>query len=105
MATLFVAFGTNPVVRSSTALTFFEWKAPAAKADADVLSSLLAVYGVRDIFMGFALYSAAIWGTSKSLGWTMIAAIRVAFADGYVCFLHGQWEWNHWGLRADGGRC
>jgi hypothetical protein len=92
-----VGFGINAIVRPTNALTFFEWDAPVAKADADVLNGLLAVYGVRDIFMGLALYSAAIWGTKKSLGWTMIAASGVAFADGYVCYLHGRGQMNHWG--------
>ncbi|KAK3356741.1 hypothetical protein B0T25DRAFT_138637 [Lasiosphaeria hispida] len=96
-ATLFVGFGINAIVRPANALTFFEWSAPEAQADADVLSGLLAVYGVRDIFMGLALYSAALWGTNKSLGWTLVAASGVAFADGYICYLHGQGEWNHWG--------
>lgn len=97
IATLFVGFGVNAIVRPTNALTFFEWEAPATKADADVLNGLLAVYGVRDIFMGLALYSAGICGTRKSLGWTLIAASSVASADGYVCYLHGQGEWNHWG--------
>ncbi|OIW28727.1 hypothetical protein CONLIGDRAFT_390539 [Coniochaeta ligniaria NRRL 30616] len=97
LATLWIGFGINAIVRPANALTFFEWNPPASKADADVLNGLLAVYGVRDIFMGLALYSAAVWGTKKSLGWTMIAASAVAFADGYICSVHGQGQWNHWG--------
>ncbi|KAJ9151511.1 hypothetical protein NKR19_g4915 [Coniochaeta hoffmannii] len=97
LATVFVGFGINAIVRPANALSFFEWTPPTTKADLDVLNGLLAVYGVRDIFMGLALYSAAIWGSKKSLGWTMIAASGVAFADGYICYLHGQGQMNHWG--------
>lgn len=53
--------------------------------------------GVRDIFMGIAIYSAALFGTKKSLAWTLIAASGVAFADGAVCFSFGNGHWNHWG--------
>ncbi|KAK4640070.1 hypothetical protein QC761_603710 [Podospora bellae-mahoneyi] len=96
-ATLFVGFGINAILRPEHALTFFEWTLPANIADAETVSSLTAVYGVRDIFMGLALYSAAIWGTKKSLGWTLIAASAVAFADGCICYTHGQGHGNHWG--------
>lgn len=96
-ATIFVGFGINAIVRPAHALTFFEFSPPAGAADAQLVDSLLAVYGVRDIFMGLAVYSAAIWGTNKSLGWTLIAASGVAAADGLVCYAHGQGEWNHWG--------
>ncbi|KAB5513107.1 hypothetical protein GE09DRAFT_638031 [Coniochaeta sp. 2T2.1] len=97
LATLFVGFGINAIVRPANALSFFEWEPPFEAADLKVLEGLLAVYGVRDIFMGFALYAAGIWGTKKSLGWTMIAASAVAFADGYICLIHGKGEMNHWG--------
>ncbi|KAK0741927.1 hypothetical protein B0T21DRAFT_360368 [Apiosordaria backusii] len=96
-ASLFVGFGINAIVRPEHALTFFEWTPPTNVADAEMVNSLTAVYGVRDVFMGAALYSAAIWGTKKSLGWTLIAASAVAFADGYICYTHGQGQGNHWG--------
>lgn len=47
--------------------------------------------------MGIAIYSAALFGTKKSLAWTLIAASGVAFADGAVCFSFGNGHWNHWG--------
>lgn len=96
-ATIFVGFGVNALLRPANALTFFEFAPPAGSADAQMVDSLLAVYGVRDIFMGAAIYSAAFWGTNKSLGWTLVAASAVAVADGLVCYSHGQGEWNHWG--------
>lgn len=47
--------------------------------------------------MGLAIDSAALFGTKKSLGWTLLAASGVAFADGAVCFAFGKGQWNHWG--------
>jgi hypothetical protein len=96
LATVGVGFGINAILRPENALTLFEWDPPTTKADLEVVNSLLAVYGVRDIFMGLALYSAALWGTRKSLGWTLIASGGVALADGYICYLHGHGQWNHW---------
>ena len=96
-ATIFTAFGVNAILRPAHALTFFELPRPSSPADARVVDSLMAVYGARDIFMGLAIYSAAFFGTNKSLGLTLIAASGVAVVDGVVCFAHGQGQWNHWG--------
>jgi hypothetical protein len=96
-ATIFSGFGINAILRPLHALTFFEFAPPTSPADARLVDSLMAVYGARDIFMGLAIYSAALFGTRKSLGWTLIAASGVAVADGLVCFSHGQGQWNHWG--------
>jgi hypothetical protein len=96
-ATIFVGFGINAILRPEHALTFFEFSPPTSHNDAKMVDSLMAVYGARDIFMGLAIYSAALFGTNKSLGWTLIAASGVAAADGAICYLHGQGEWNHWG--------
>jgi hypothetical protein len=62
-----------------------------------MVDSLMAIYGVRDIFMGAAIYAASYFGTRSTLGWILIAASSVAFADGSVCWTHGQGHWNHWG--------
>ncbi|KAK4150012.1 hypothetical protein C8A00DRAFT_46488 [Chaetomidium leptoderma] len=96
-ATIFVGFGVNAILRPSHALTFFEFAPPASPADARMVDSLMAVYGARDIFMGLAIYAAALFGTKKSLGWTLIAASGVAIVDGVICYGHGQGQWNHWG--------
>jgi hypothetical protein len=59
---------------------------------------ILAVYAVRDIFMGAAMYAAAAFGDRKVLGWITVAAGLVAGADGAICkFMVGAGEWNHWG--------
>jgi hypothetical protein len=42
----------------------------------------MVIYGARDIFVGLALYSAAYFGTRKSLGWVPTAGSGVAFVDG-----------------------
>ncbi|KAK5654237.1 hypothetical protein OQA88_7412 [Cercophora sp. LCS_1] len=97
VATLFVGFGVNAIVNPASALSFFEFVHPAGAGEVGLVNSLLAVYGVRDIFMGVAIYAAALAGTNKSLGLTMLAAGLVAAADGYVCFVHGAGEMNHWG--------
>ena len=48
--------------------------------------------------MGVAIYSAAYFGSRKSLGWILIAVSGVAFVDGFVCRIYARnGEWNHWG--------
>ncbi|PGH12852.1 hypothetical protein AJ80_06561 [Polytolypa hystricis UAMH7299] len=98
-ATTWIGFGINAIVRPSHALTFFEFSPPTNAADKRMVDSLLFVYGARDIFMGVAIFSAAMLGGSrKSLGLTLLATGAVAFADGYACYTHGSGgEWNHWG--------
>jgi hypothetical protein len=97
-ATIFIGFGINAILRPENALEFFEFQALASTADKNLIDGLMIVYGVRDIFMGVALYSAAYFGSRKSLGWILIAASGVAFVDGFVCQIYaGNGEWNHWG--------
>ncbi|EAW15039.1 DUF4267 domain-containing protein [Aspergillus clavatus NRRL 1] len=95
--TIFIGFGVNAIFRPTHALTFFELTPPTTASDRRIVDSLMAIYGVRDIFMGLAIYAAAFFGTRKSLGWILIAASAVAFADGAVCWSLGAGEWNHWG--------
>ncbi|KAK3322952.1 hypothetical protein B0H66DRAFT_217463 [Apodospora peruviana] len=95
-ATLFIGFGFNAIFNPTHALTFFEFSPPTDPATARMVDSLLAVYGVRDIFMGVAIFSAAFFGTKQSQGWTLLAASGVAIVDGIVCWTHGQGQWGHW---------
>lgn len=95
-ATIFIAFGINAILRPSHALTFFEFAPPLAPADRKLIDYLMIVYGVRDIFMGLAMYAAAWTGEIKTLGWIDLAASAVAFADGAVCWHAGKGEWGHW---------
>ena len=58
---------------------------------------IFVVYGIRDIFMGAAIYAAALCGTRQTLGWIVVAAGCVAGTDGAVCrFMVGKGEMNHW---------
>ncbi|EJD37901.1 putative integral membrane protein [Auricularia subglabra TFB-10046 SS5] len=98
VGTLCAAFGINALLRPAHALTFFEMMPPTSAADRRVVDALMAVYGVRNIFMGVATYTAAYYGHRKALGWIVLAASGVAFADGLICKLHGQGEWGHWSL-------
>lgn len=97
-ATLFVGFGINGIVRPRSAFEVFEFDFPASPADQKLVNSLMVLYGVRDVFMGAAIYSAAYFGTRKTLGLILIAGSGVAFVDGAVCRAQiGRGEWNHWG--------
>ena len=98
-ATIFIGFGINAILRPKSGLSFFELPYPTfSPAQKQLADALLAVYGVRDIFMGLAMYAVAYCGDRKTLGFVVLAAAAVAFADGAVCkVMVGQGEWNHWG--------
>ena len=106
-ATIFIGFGILWFVNPSTALSFFELpypqitsKSPSKKALANAkraADAMSVAYGVRNIFMGAAIYAAALFGTRQALGWIVIAAGCVAGTDGAVCkFMVGKGEMNHW---------
>ena len=101
-ATIFIGFGFLGFINPSKALSFFELPYPhAKKASADArktIDVMFVVYGVRDIFMGVAIYAAALCGTRQALGWIVVAAGCVAVTDGAACkFMVGKGEMNHWG--------
>ena len=97
-ATIFLGFGINGIFRPRSAFDVFEFQIPASNADQKLVDSLMVLYGVRDLFMALAIYSAAWFGTRKSLGLILVAASGVAFVDGAVCRAQiGRGEWNHWG--------
>ncbi|GMG13117.1 unnamed protein product [Aspergillus oryzae] len=79
--TIILGFGINALIRPDHALTFFEWTPPTVTADRQLVNSLMYVYGVRDIYMGLSVYVASIFGTPKSLGWTLLAFSAVAALD------------------------
>lgn len=95
-ATIHIGFGINAIFRPAHALTFFEFKSPAENSARHMVDSLMAVYGARDIFMGTAIYAAALLGSPKALGLILIAATGVAIADGAVCYSNGKGYWSHW---------
>ena len=96
--TIFIAFGVNAIVRPESALSFFELQYPSSlSTHTQLVDALSAVYGVRDIFMGLAIYAMAYLGNRKSLGCIVILSAAVGIADGVVCKIFvGTGEWNHW---------
>lgn len=97
-ATIWLGFGVNALVRPTNALEIFEFDPPASAADKKLVDSLILLYGVRDLFMGLAVYAAAYFGNHKTLGWILIAGSGVAYVDGFVVKAQiGRGEWNHWG--------
>ncbi len=106
-ATIFIGFGILWFVNPPKALSFFELpypqvtsKSPTKKVLADAkktMDAISIVYGVRNIFMGAAIYAAALCGTRQALGWIVVAAGCVAATDGAVCkFMVGKVAMNHW---------
>ncbi|KAJ3110567.1 hypothetical protein HK100_002995 [Physocladia obscura] len=96
IATIFVGFGANAIVRPANALSFFGFTIPSSAAETKLVEFLLALYGVRDVFMGAALGAAAWVGDFRVLGLTLISAGAVACADGVLCYLANTGEeWNH----------
>ncbi|KAF2235295.1 hypothetical protein EV356DRAFT_445254 [Viridothelium virens] len=106
-ATIFIGFGIMWFVNPPMALSFFELPYPQASSKGSAknastdakktMDAISVVYGVRDAFMGAAIYAAAFCGTREALGWIVIAAACVAATDGAVCkFMVGKGEMNHW---------
>lgn len=91
------AFGINSVLRPDHALSFFHFEDLRTPGDEQLVKYLMIVYGVRDVFMGLALWLTLYFGTRKALGAVMIGTGLVAIADGVVCKMHGTGEWDHWG--------
>lgn len=95
--TICISFGVNALLRPEHALSFFEFDYPTTGPEQNLVDSLMVVYGIRDIFMGFAVYATAWCGSRRALGWIMLAIGAVAVGDGVVCWKNGHGEWNHWG--------
>ena len=98
IGTIFLGFGIKFCLQPSSSIPFFEFKAPTSTPDQKIADALTLLYAVRDIFMGVAIYAATYFGNRKSLGWILIAASGVAYADGFIVKAQiGKGEWNHWG--------
>ncbi|KAH7053201.1 hypothetical protein B0J12DRAFT_571141 [Macrophomina phaseolina] len=95
--TIFIGFGINAILRPEHALSFFEWDYPAEPASRELLDRVMIIYGARDMFMGVAIYAAALFGSRKALGAILIAAGATAGVDGLVCKMSEGGEWAHWG--------
>lgn len=79
------------------ALSLFELSYPTMPEDQKLIDAMLIIYGVRDIFMGAALFSAAYNGNHKATGWLLTFTGAVAGVDGSLCrSLEGAMK--HWGF-------
>lgn len=85
MATIFLGFGINGILRPRNALEIFEFEPPASALDKKRVDNLMVLYEARDLFMGQTIYSAAYFGNRKTLSWILIADSGVAFVNGAVC--------------------
>lgn len=97
--TLSLAFGLSAFLSPATSLSLFNLAYPDHAPSKPVVDSLMTVYGVRDIYMGFSIMVTAWYGDLKALGWLFVAVGGVAGVDGVVCRgVGGGGEWNHWGF-------
>jgi len=97
IATAMVSAGINGILRPKIALSIFGFDAPASPTDQKLVDSLMAIYGVRDLYMGLSVYVAMYFGNRKTLAWTLFALTTVAFVDGAVTRSQiGTGEWVHW---------
>lgn len=110
IATIFLLFGLNAILRPSSAITFFANFPPTTQNTPGLISertkthTLLTAEGIRNIYISFTIYliafSPLISAASRPhlLGYTMAGSAIVAFFDGLGCKVHaGQGEWDHWG--------
>ena len=96
--TIFIVFGVLAIIQPARSLALFYLSLPEGAAERTIVEALMAVYGIRDIFIGFAIYAATWFGSNTALGWIVIAAAAVAVGDGAVCKVYaGSGEWTHWG--------
>ncbi|KAF2266508.1 hypothetical protein CC78DRAFT_531621 [Lojkania enalia] len=96
--TIFLGFGLNYIFRPREAYSTFGLPAPTTPTDQHLMDSFLALFGAKDLFMAVAIYSAAYFGSRKTLGIVLVMAGFCAGVDGYVVKRHtGTGEWNHWG--------
>ncbi|CDM29455.1 Protein of unknown function DUF4267 [Penicillium roqueforti FM164] len=87
IATTFVGFGVNAILRPEHALTFFQFRPPnsvQSGGQAEARQSNVNLWSPRHLH-GAAIYVASYFG-ALNLGWILIAASSVAFADGSVCW-------------------
>ncbi|KIW03527.1 uncharacterized protein PV09_05288 [Verruconis gallopava] len=97
VGTIPLGFGINAFIRPEHALSFFN-NSSMPTENHELVSALLMVYGIRDIFMGISIYATAFFGNRRAMGLVMIAGFACAMVDGYASktFLGGG-EWDHWG--------
>jgi hypothetical protein len=98
VGTIPIGFGINALIRPEHAITFFN-NSSVPTANRQLVEALLMIYGIRDIFMGVAIYATAYFGSKKALGWIMLAGFACVVVDGLASKLYlGGGEWDHWGF-------
>ncbi|KAH8691657.1 hypothetical protein BGW36DRAFT_388734 [Talaromyces proteolyticus] len=90
------AFGVNAILRPAHALSMFEFDYPTSAPIKQLVDYLMIIYGIRDIYIGIAIFSTTYYGHRKALGWNLLGLAGTAFVDGVVCKMNGHGEWNHW---------
>jgi hypothetical protein len=96
--TVFLGFGANYILRPYDAFGTFGLPYVSNSADQEIIDSFCKLFGVKDVFMGIAIYSAVFLGSRQTLGVLLLAASAGAIADGTIVKAHaGTGEWNHWG--------
>lgn len=96
--TVFLGFGANYILRPYDAFGTFGLPYVSNSADQAIIDSFSKLFGVKDLFMGVAIYAATFLGSRQLRGVLLLAASAGAVADGAIVKAHtGTGEWNHWG--------
>ncbi|KAH8795921.1 hypothetical protein DL96DRAFT_1646380 [Flagelloscypha sp. PMI_526] len=96
IAAFATAAGINFVVRPTQLLPVWGLRLPTDPNDRKTVKTLATVFGIRDIFMGAAMFAVAHSGNMDCLGMVQLATAGVAIGDGLVAISHGVPSWTHW---------
>lgn len=98
LATLFIGFGVNAMLRPRAGLEIFEFEYPKSPKDQKLIDGLMLIYGVRDIFMGVTTLAAWYYGAKEVFAYSLIAGSVVALVDGVANkAVLGYGQGKHWG--------
>lgn len=98
LATIFVGFGINAMLRPRAGFEIFEFEYPKAANEQKLIDNLMIIYGVRDVFMGVSMLAAWHFGAREVLGCSLIAGSVVAVVDGVANrAVLGYGQGKHWG--------
>ncbi|MCJ1454306.1 hypothetical protein MMC28_004658 [Mycoblastus sanguinarius] len=56
VATVFLGFFVNGILRPRNAFEIFEFESAASALDKKLVDNLMVLYGARDLFIGLAIY-------------------------------------------------
>lgn len=92
-------FGLNALFRPTAALRSVDFPVPAAGdvQGTKLASSLMRIYGARNLAVSYLLILVWRAGNPRWTGLALLAGGWMAFVDGLVSKdLTGGGEWNHW---------